>query len=236
MERPTARRFICCPICGCLANSMCAFWECKQRTYTEIRSQTEYGLNYFWPEKQEPGCCKGSVPKEEEQQLTFQELRRYLALLIYTIYKTKKKKGMMMIIIIIIIIIKEKKKEEKVFFFWVICEASAWWRNEILSNFFSIFLSFISMIVGEFLYFGLFFFYCWSIFFFLDFVPWQKSVRRDWNHSIDWHDGGCSREKKLRLLFLFKTKSLFFSFFFFSFYRCIATQYIKNQRKCSVAL
>ena len=117
MERPTARRFICCPICGCLANSMCAFWECKQRTYTEIRSQTEYGLNYFWPEKQEPGCCKGSVPKEEEQQLTFQELRRYLALLLYTIYKTKKKKkGMMMIIIIIIIIIKEKKKEEKVFF------------------------------------------------------------------------------------------------------------------------
>ena len=139
MERPTARRFICCPICGCLANSMCAFWECKQRTYTEIRSQTEYGLNYFWPEKQEPGCCKGSVPKEEEQQLTFQELRRYLALLLYTIYKTKKKKR------------NDddnnnnnnnnKREEEggKGFFFWVICEASAWWRNEILSNFFSIF-------------------------------------------------------------------------------------------------
>ena len=148
----------------------------------------------------------------------------------------QKKKGMMMIIIIIIIIIKEKKKEEKVFFFgWYVRRPrDGETKFSPISFLFFVFYFYDSWRVP--LFWIVFLLLLVYSFFFLDFVPWQKSVRRDWNHSIDWHDGGCSREKKLRLLFLFKTKSLFFSFFFFSFYRCIATQYIKNQRKCSVAL
>lgn len=81
-------------------------------------------------------------------------------------------------------------------------------------------------------YFGLFFFYCWAILFFFRFCALAKE-RSTRLKSLDRLTWWRMHQQKKSSDFLFKKQKSLFSF---SFYRCIAMQYIKNRRKVVYSL